>query len=125
MSLTPEQTMLIGVVTTVIVFGLNLAAQKFNWKPGRRWLTVGLYAVAFLLAIAFFPKFLPSYPQVDYSDPAAWAGALVGYTIQLLQLLLGVVGLASTIYNLIVKQVLEGLTETVRSFFAASPERLE
>lgn len=111
MEFTAEQVILIGLLATVLVFVLSTIAQQFGWKPNREQLTAGLFVVSFALAALFNPQTLPPFP--GYVDPTQFSTALVAYLGALLASLAAIAGVATLIYNILLKKVLEGLTNKV------------
>lgn len=104
-----NQAAIITAVTIVVVWGLNTLAKRSGYQPGRAVVTAGLYVIAYLLVIFFNPSILPAFP-VFQADATQFVGALIGY-LQLVALaLIPYSGAAMTIYNMLMQDVLEGLT---------------
>ena len=84
MELLPEQVLLIGFAATLLTQAFKLIFNKLGWSPGAEVQMVIVFVVAFGLAFAFFGK-------VFLADP--------------INSLLGIVAVAVTIYQLLLKNV--------------------
>ena len=103
---TPEQVVIISLVASVIVFVINEIADINGIQIGRARLTAGLYAIAFILAVLFTPQVFPAMPDMA-GDPAVVSAGVLNYLGALVTQLALLVGVATTIYNLLGKQVLD------------------
>lgn len=94
MELTPQQIMVLGLIATVITFGLRILATYLNYRPGRLVVNIALYIVSGGLAVLWLKPTLP--PLTDN----------IGAFISALFLLAApVVGFATLIYNALYSQV--------------------
>lgn len=117
--LTATQLAIIGVVATVAVQAIRFTmAQKKGIKLGRRPVTLGLYVIAIVLASIFTKPILPVFPAfpAPVEDPSIFAslvilffGQVVVFLGQLIAVASGIVGFATTIYNLLLQRVFEAL----------------
>lgn len=116
--LTATQIMLIGLLATIIAGALNLYLKRQGKAPGRRWITLGLYVIAVLLAAFWARPLLPPFPAfpAPVDDPAGMAalailylGALVVWLGKLIAAASSIVGFATLIYNTLLKAVLDKL----------------
>ena len=85
----------LGAIASVITRGLQLAANRWRWKPSRESVNVGLLGIAITLQGVFF-----GFPDVPvFEDPLAFATALLDSG-------LAVLGAAAILYNVLLKRVL-------------------
>lgn len=114
--LNASQIMILGFVATIVAAGINLYLQKRGQKPGRRWITVGLYVIAVILAYFWAKPLLPVFPvfPAPVDDPGAfaslvivWLGNMVVFLGELIAAASSVVGFATMIYNVLLKQVVD------------------
>jgi hypothetical protein len=102
-----EQLFLLGVISSGIVFAINyLVKLGLKFQIGRGWLTVILFVVSIPLAFIFQPQVLPPLP-VMVGDAVSITGNIVIYITELVTVLSQVVGVATAIYNIILKKVFE------------------
>ena len=94
MELTPQQVMFLGFVASVVTLALRILATRFNYKPGRLVVNVGLFLVSAVLAVAWTKPALPPFTE----DIGAFISALF-------LLAAPVVGFATLIYNALYSQV--------------------
>lgn len=94
MELTPQQVIVLGMIASAITLGLRIAATRFNYRPGRLVVNIGLFVVSALLAFAWIKPVLPPLTE----DIGAWVSALF-------LLAAPVVGFATLIYNALYSQV--------------------
>lgn len=113
--LSDAQLYVLAFIAPIIVFGVNALLQA-KIQLHRGWLTAGVYVVSGILAYAWSAPIFPALP--------AWAGelglfvpALFGWLTALLTALGPVVALATLIYNVLLKKVLEGIT---KKYFSGS-----
>ena len=95
MELDAAQLVIIGVVASVVVQGLRLAAKKFKFNPSRIVVNIGLFVISLGMAVWFF-----GLPIVGGDDPFVLSQAV-------LQAALAVVGSAGLIYNVFLDKVLQ------------------
>lgn len=116
--LTAAQIMILGVIATLIAAGVNLYMKRAGSKPGRRWITVGLYVIAIILGYVWGRPLLPVFPAFpapveDASLYAVaiieWMGLFVVFLGKLVAAASSVVGFATLIYNVLLKNVLDKL----------------
>jgi len=105
--ISPELMFVIGLVASVIVWLVKLASKRGKAIPSG-WLTAGVYIVAAVLAFAFSPVSLPSFPTWG-GDLAEFVPALVAWAGELLVPLSAFVGFATLVYNALLKKVLDGI----------------
>lgn len=102
-----EQLFLLGVISSGLVFAINyLIKSGLKVQIGRGWLTVILFAVSVPLAILFEPQALPILPDVT-GDAVNVIGNVVIYITELVTILSQVVGVATAVYNILLKKVFE------------------
>lgn len=106
MELTPEQVVIIGLVASVLVILLRLAAEKLGWDwiKGKFAITIVLSVVSLVLAVIFAPPTLPPIGE-DF-----WA-----FLSSLTAILSAYVGFATLIYNLLLSQVMQALRDWLDS----------
>jgi hypothetical protein len=85
----------LGTVASVVTRGLQLVANRWNWKPNRIQVNTGLMVVAIGLQGAIFG--FPDAPL--FEDP-------MGFAIALLDSGLAVLGAAAILYNTLLNKVL-------------------
>lgn len=107
MELTDVQLYVISIVAMVLIFVLNYVAKQFKWSPQRGWLTAFLYVISAGLAFGFSAMVLPPFPAFD--GPVAFVAAAFGYLNNMLIELGPTVALATLIYNVLGKRVLDAL----------------
>lgn len=105
-----NQAAVITALAIVIVWLLNMLSQRLGIKVGRRVLTTGLYVVSFVLVIIINPIVVPAWPSMG-DDPAVIVVAIATWLQMLVVALLPYTAGAMTIYNLLLKAVLEKLAE--------------
>lgn len=107
--LSDAQLYVLAIIASIIVFVVS-GFLKAKIQLHRGWLTAGVYVVSGVLAYAWSAPIFPILP--------AWGGelgmfvpALFGWFTALLTALGPVVALATLIYNVLLKRVMEGITE--------------
>jgi hypothetical protein len=115
MSLTFEMLFVIGVVASMIVWIVKQFIRIGKPIPDA-WLTVGVYVVSFLLALAFTPLVLPAFPV--YVDLPTFIPLLITYLGALVVVISAPVGLAALIYQALLKRIMDGLGDRARILFA-------
>lgn len=101
--MTSEQLFVVGLLASAITFVLRVLVQYAGYRPPRVVVTVGLYAVASILAITWSDIAIPSFPP--FTDVATFVAALVDYVTEWLAVGAPVVGLATLIYNILYEKV--------------------
>lgn len=104
------QLYLIALAASVSVFALNKAYQLTGKRVSAAVLTVGVYVVSFVLAVAWTGFTAPSLPVCAAVDPGACVSAWIGVLTDLLQTIGGYVAFAALIYQALLKTVLEKYT---------------
>ena len=107
MQLNDTQLYVISIVAMALIYALSFVAKRFNWKIQRGWLTAFLYVVAAGLAFVWSAFTLPPFPA--WTDPVTFVAAAFGYFNNLLIGLGPTVALATLIYNVLGKRVLDGV----------------
>lgn len=95
------QLFVIAAVASIVVYLFKIA--KVTQKPA--WLTVLLYGVSLVLAVAFARPALPPFPPL--SDAVTFVPALLAWLGALLIPISALVGFATLIYNTLLKIVLD------------------
>lgn len=124
----PEYAFILGLVATVIVWGVNLFYRKQGTKISRKKLTVVLFGVGLVLAALFqaftFPEF-PGWPQfVSGSDVAENAGLFIVFISEILVVIFtylatlltkaaAMTGSATIIYNLLKDKIFPELPDVL------------
>lgn len=109
----PVQLYVIGLVSTVLVYLLKLAAKRWpqiNLKGD--WLTVLLYVIAFGLAIQWDGIALPTFTSC--TDPLTCVSSALNYAQALLTAIAPATAFAMLIYNILFQKVFEGLPSAVK-----------
>ena len=109
----PVQLYVIGLVSTVLVYLLKVAAKRWpqiNLKGD--WLTVLLYVIAFGLAVSWSGIQLPSFAAC--SDPLTCVSSALNYAQALLTAIAPATAFAMLIYNLLFQRVFEGLPNALK-----------
>jgi hypothetical protein len=107
MQLNDVQLYVISIMAMALIYVIALIAKRFNWYPQRGWLTAFLYVLAAGLAFVWSAFTLPPFPA--FADPLTFVAGLFAYLNILLTELGPVVALATLIYNVLGKRVLEGI----------------
>jgi hypothetical protein len=105
--LTDSQLYVLAFIAPIIIYVIN-ALLKSKITIGRGWLTAAVYVVSGLLAYAWSAPIFPAFPL--------WGGvlgefmpALFAWMTALLIALGPIVALATLIYNVLLKKVLDGV----------------
>ncbi len=102
-----DELFLVGVVASAVVFLLNtLAKRGMQLDLGRGWLTVVLFVVSLPLALWIEPQAVPVLP-VFSGEIGADMGLLSGYALELVQKMAAVVGVATGVYNVLLKKIFD------------------
>lgn len=100
---------MLGVVASAVVFLLNtLAKRGMKIELGRGWLTVLLFVVSVPLALWIEPQGVPVFPLFS-GEIGADLGLLSGYALELVQKMAAVVGVATGVYNVLLKKIFDQL----------------
>ena len=106
LSLTEVQMYVIGVFASALVYVLKLIGENFpKFTIKREWLTAVLYVVSGALALMWSGFVLPVFEA--FSDPITFVSALLGWISAVLVALGPAVGIATLIYNIFLKKVLD------------------
>jgi len=107
--LSDAQLYVLAFIAPIIIYVVNMLL-KAKVKLNRGWLTAGVYVVSGILAYVWNAPLFPPFP--------AWAGELGLFVPELfswftaLLIALGpIVALATLIYNVLLKKVLDGVVE--------------
>ncbi len=107
-TLNDVQLYVIGVIASVVVYMLKIAAERFpHWTIRREWLSVCLYLAAWALSIFWGGVSLPAFGA--FADPVTFVSALFTFISSLLVALGPSVAFATLIYNVLLKKALDGL----------------
>jgi len=117
MELSEVQLFLIGLLAPIIVWLIKFWQQRSGNEIPSGWLTAGVYVVSLGLALVFGLPALPPFGPV--SDPVSFVAACIQWLSALLVNIGPVVGLATLLYNALLKQVLDGLGTKL---FASKPK---
>ena len=107
--LTDAQLYVLAFIAPIIVFGVNVLL-KAKIQVHRGWLTAGVYVVSGLLAWAWSAAIFPAFPAWS-GEVGTFVPALFGWLTALLTALGPVVALATLIYNVLLKKVLDRIAE--------------
>jgi len=118
MQLNDVQLYVISIVAMALIYVIAFVAKRFNWTPRRGWLTAFLYVAAAGLAFGWSAFALPVFPA--FTDPLTFVAALFAYFNILLTELGPVVALATLIYNVLGKRVLDAIE--VKAVAALTPD---
>lgn len=106
---TDIQVMYIGVVSVVVAQVLKfLIASKWGAKLDRKYVTVGLFVIALILAYLWAGPLLPAWPAL-IEDPGLYAVAIIGWIGRLVLVASTVIGFAKLIYDLLLAKVFDSL----------------
>lgn len=112
MELSPVQLFVIASVASVVVYVLKML--RVTAKPS--WLTVLLYGASLVLAFLFARPVLPPLPP--FTDISVFVPALIAWIGAALIPISALVGFATLIYNVLLKQVMD---KWVRPMFKIKP----
>jgi len=107
-----DQLFIVGLVASAVTFAVNYLVKRQGVVINRPTLMGILYAVSFLLAVFFAAPAMPLYPIMS-SDPVTNVNAFVAYLGNLMMVLTLIVGIATAIYNIIGKKVMESIANTL------------
>lgn len=92
----------------IFVWVIKYLSETYGYKPGKAELTGAVYVVSFLLVIIVNPGILPALPAY-HGDIAEIIRAVVVWVREATILLLPYTGAAMTIYNMLLKSIIEEL----------------
>lgn len=95
-----EQIILIGLIASLLTFGLKIAATYVNYKPSRVVVNIVLYFVSAGLALLWAGAVLPTFPPFDPNIGGLWE-----YLNAWMALAAPILGSATLIYNLLYEKV--------------------
>ena len=102
-----DELILVGVVASALVFLLKMLAKRgMQLDLGRGWLTVILFVVCVPLALWIEPQGVPVFP-VFSGEIGADMGLLAGFALELVQKMAAVVGVATGVYNILLKKIFD------------------
>jgi len=105
--LSESQLYVLAFIAPIIVYVINaLLAAKIQLHRG--WLTAGVYVVSGLLAYAWSAAVFPSFP-IWGGELGLFVPALFQFLSDLLIAVGPIVALATLIYNVLLKKVLDGI----------------
>lgn len=124
----PEYAFILGLIATVVVWGVNLFYRKRGLKISRKKLTVVLFGVSLVLAGLFQAFTLPAFPGfpsfVPVEDVAENSGlflifigqsiaVIFAYIAQLLTTAAALTGSGTIIYNLLKDKIFPQLPDVI------------
>jgi len=109
--LTDSQLYVLAFVAPIIIYLIN-ALLKAKVQVHRGWLTAGVYVVSGLLAYAWSAPIFPLFPAWG-GELGAFVHALFQWITDLLVAIGPIVALATLIYNVLLKKVLDGIAERI------------
>lgn len=112
--LTDSQLYVLAFVAPIIIYVIN-ALLKAKITIHRGWLTAGVYVVAGLLAYAWSAPIFPAFPA--FVEFGTFVPALFQWLTALLIAVGPIVALATLIYNVLLKKVLDGIAQ---KYFSAA-----
>ena len=113
--MTEVELFVIGAVASVLVWLVKFIRSRWG-SIGTGWLTAFVYVVSAGLAFFFAPLALPSLPP--FVDLATYVPAFLAWVGDLLVPLSAFVGFATLVYNVLLKQVLDGVGARFKSWRA-------
>lgn len=114
-----NQSTVIAYVAVLIVWLLAFLGKQFprlSWIKGKTFLTVLVFIASFILALLFQPFKLPALPTWS-GDIVVFAPALAIWLTALFAGFSGAVTMALGIYNILLAQVLDKVSTTLKTFF--------
>lgn len=99
-----SQIILIGLIASLLTWGLKILATYAKYKPSRVIINVALYIVSAGLAIVWAGAVLPTFPPFD-PNIGAFVAALWAYLNAWIALAAPILGSATLIYNLLYEKV--------------------
>jgi hypothetical protein len=106
--LSEAQLYLIAFVAPIIIYAVN-ALIRAKITVHRGWLTAGVYVVSGLLAWAWSAPIFPKFPP--FVELGLFIPAFFQWFTDLLTALGPIVALATLVYNVLLKKVLDGINE--------------
>ncbi len=113
--LSEAQLYVLAFIAPIIIYVVN-ALLKAKVTIHRGWLTAGVYVVSGLLAWAWSAPIFPAFPP--FVELGLFIPALFQWLTALLTALGPIVALATLVYNVLLKKVLDGITQ---KYFAPAP----
>jgi pilus assembly protein Flp/PilA len=98
-----EQAIMLGIVASALVFGLNFYFKSQGKQLSRNVLTIIVYGVSVALAIMWTAPALPVIPTG--SDISVVSQAYLNFAILLLTQGAGILGFATLLYNWLLKKI--------------------
>ncbi len=114
--LSDAQLYVLAFIAPIIVYVVNTLLQA-KVTIHRGWLTAGVYVISGLLAWAWSAPIFQAFPP--FIDLGSFVPALFQWLTALLTALGPIVALATLIYNVLLKKVLDGVTQ---KYFAPAPK---
>ena len=106
--LSDSQLYVLAFIAPIVIYVVNvLLAQKV--KIHRGWLTAGVYVISGLLAWAWSAPIFPAFPP--FEEFGLFVPALFQWFTGLLIAVGPIVALATLIYNVLLKRVLDGIAQ--------------
>lgn len=106
--LSEAQLYLLAFIAPIIIYVVN-ALLKAHVELNRGWLTAGVYVVSGLLAFAWSAPIFPHFPP--FVELGTFVPALFQWFTDLLIAVGPIVALATLIYNVLLKKVLDGINQ--------------
>jgi hypothetical protein len=109
LTVTETQILYIGIVAVIVTQALKyLFATQWGKKIDRKWVTVGLFVIALILAYLWAAPLLPAWPAL-MDDPGLYAIEIIGWIGKLVLVASTVIGFAKLIYDLLLAKVFDAL----------------
>lgn len=107
-----NQAALLSLAAMLLVWGIKVYAARSGKRLGKEWLTGILLAVSVAFAYLFQPVEIPPFP-VYSGDVLGFAQACFVYAGDVLAVSGSVFALATGLYNILLAQVLGGLSDAM------------
>lgn len=122
MVISAELVFVLGIAASVIVFILKkVFVEKGREVPSFVY-TIGVYIVSLVLALVFSPVSLP--PFGPFNDAVSFIAAALAFLGALLPILAAATGFATLVYQLLLKLILEKISNKVSQIVNPAPELL-
>lgn len=102
-----NQAAIIMAASIIFTYAFNWLAQRNGFKPSRNALTGVLFCFSLALAVLFNPNLLP--PFVAPSDTSLMTDAVIRWLASAAGVATPLVGEATIVYNILLKDVFDGL----------------
>lgn len=102
--ITPDQIIVLGVLSSFVAEGLKILSGRLGATLDRKWATGILAVLSLTLALAWNPGAIPALPALT-GDAMAVTFALTAWAGQLVQALTPIMGFAMALYNLLLEKV--------------------